>query len=101
MSLRTWADEFYPVDARDLVEQTQDHKELIAHALRKWEGLRKEHLDRHGLYARQLVLHEKAGPHRHKIINASSCTLCLVYGGATATKCSECPLTSVRAIIFL
>ena len=44
MSIESWKAEFYPTPAD---EASKD--QAIAHSLRKWEGLRKENLDRHEL----------------------------------------------------
>lgn len=45
MSIKTWKEEFYPVKPR----KSMTTKEAIEHSLRKWEGLRKSNLKKHGL----------------------------------------------------
>ncbi len=45
MSLESWKKEFYPTRAADV--KTLD--EALTHTERKWEGLRPENLERHGL----------------------------------------------------
>ena len=52
MSLESWKEEFYPVEANVYFgkeNNLQGAIEATEHALRKWKGLTKENLDEHGL----------------------------------------------------
>ena len=93
MSLETWKAEFYPVDAKDVSES-----DALAHSLKKWEGLRKENLERHKCWmdGGVLVDSEQGFWHDEKyalIIASSSCALCNYYQENT---CNGCPLKDVR-----
>lgn len=54
MSIQTWKAEYLPISAVECVEQypLTHHKaglNAAQHSLKKWEGTRKEELDRHGI----------------------------------------------------
>ena len=64
MSLKTWKKEFYPISASRV---RKDAIAAIEHSLRKWRGLTKDQMKRHGvgvsnyLYLRNLSeLHDPA-----------------------------------------
>lgn len=90
MSLETWKDEFYPVPA-DKVEA----KDAVAHSLRKWIGLRKENLERHGVVRRGFMIHDKNYTGKLLPIDDQTCALCVHYEGDDC-KCTACPLQQVR-----
>ena len=56
MSLKTWKKEFYPKEAIDAIKT-----ELMAtkHSLRKWRGLTKANLKKHGLVQTGDFIHKK------------------------------------------
>jgi len=98
MSLKTWKEEFYPIPA-DEVEK----KDALAHSLRKWEGLRKAQLDKHGLVRRRCEIAEDDSffvP--HLAIAAETCALCVLAEKesdvntrvpcASSYYCGKCPL---------
>lgn len=88
MSLETWKAQYYPVDAADVPPA-----EAVAHSLRKWEGLRKENLNKHQCFINgdlgvidldtEEVLH----------IDTGSCALCAHY--EYPRRCPNCPLFNV------
>ena len=78
MSLDTWKAEFYPVPA-DSVAET----DALTHSLRKWEGLRKESLEKHGLRT-------NVGWFR---IDRSTCALCQRH--LKSYTCRTCPIATV------
>ena len=96
MSIESWKAEFYPVPADEVpVDQA------IAHSLRKWEGLRKENLDRHDVIkAGRRLWHDDESPF---YIDGDSCALCHRYlfdGDGDAhdhdVSCDNCPLSIAR-----
>lgn len=95
MSLQTWMDEFYPVEA-DKVPKDQ----AVQHSLTKWIGLRAENMERHGVYMRLGELREKGSGKCDVLdIDATSCALChhhFVSEVMAGKKCKTCPLAQVR-----
>ena len=96
MSLKTWKEEFYPVEA-DSPEAQASARAAIEHSLRKWRGLRPEALLKHdvrleGPYHRQ-VFDDCAD--ESQVISGSSCALCrrLYY------DCYGCPLVKVSGLV--
>lgn len=95
MSLKTWMEEFYPVEASaDMTEI-----EMIDHALLKYKGTTKENLDKHGVkmhihsdYA-GTVLAEKDAIISHVskffVFNIDQCSYCRKY---FCDDCIGCPL---------
>jgi hypothetical protein len=89
MSLETWKAEFYPVEASEVAVGLP----AIEHSLRKWIGLRKENLVRHGLTNVRYCIGESDDKFLN--INSNSCALCTHY---IDQECSECPLVAVRGM---
>ena len=86
MSLETWKEEFYFVDASEVpVEQA------IQHSLRKWIGLRQENLDKHGVSIEGKRIYGEDG---RLFISESSCALCRYYL-EDYSNCRHCPLYTV------
>lgn len=78
MSLISWKKEFYGKPA----SKVKTPKEAILHSIRKWEGLSKKNIAKHGAYM------EPA---------ASSCAMCRIYVNYDKwDSCEECPLYIVR-----
>jgi hypothetical protein len=94
MSIESWKAEFYPVPADEVpVDQA------ITHSLRKWEGLRKENLDRHELTRIRRRITSRSGSEFR--VDGSSCALCHRYlvdgdGDAYDVSCDDCPLSIER-----
>lgn len=87
MSLQTWKDEFYPVDASEVSQE-----EAVAHSLRKWIGLRKENIAKHGVGGElPFSVLDVAGASLP--IDANSCSLCLHYSDS---GCPTCPITRAQ-----
>lgn len=82
MSIETWKQEFYPVPAS---EATSDVHTALDHSIRKWTGLLKKNLKKHGLTASWPRIWEgrKSFP-----ITTDTCALCHLYHDA----CDLCPL---------
>lgn len=99
MSYETWRAEFYPIDAERCPKD-----QAIQHSLRKWEGLRPENLERHGLTLTDL--HSVAENGDTKLgIDSESCALCIHYHLYEYEReveleddeyCLTCPLAIVR-----
>lgn len=96
MSLETWKAEFYPIPA-DKVKK----KDTLEHSLRKWEGLRKENLEKHGVKLSGPMLTGLDGL-GYMLIASESCALCVMAEKeaigemrpprANASYCGKCPL---------
>lgn len=87
MSIETWKKEFYPVSAKEFVDGEVRPSEIVAHSLRKWEGLSAYSLDKHAL--------NKAGAYIYdgcQVIDqgGSSCSLCQAF--YREHSCVGCPL---------
>ena len=63
----------------------------MEHSLRKWEGLRYENLNRHGLEAYSRSINESAETAKYLEIDDGTCALCQMGVG-----CSPCPLYKAR-----
>lgn len=75
MSLKTWKTEFYPLP----VEKTTKATALRA-VIRKWEGLRQESLDKHGVLAGVNTVMEKGTVTELPFpLGSSSCAFCHHY----------------------
>lgn len=81
MSYETWRNEFYPIDAISCPKE-----EALDHSIQKWKGLRKENLERHGVYRVGKNVYESEGIVQLRISNVS-CALCVNHQG-----CDGCPL---------
>lgn len=85
MSLETWKDEFYPVEALAVLK-----KDAVEHSLRKWRGLRAANRAKHG------VVLEACGIVRGDdgaglVIASSTCALCMWYSDSVG-YCRRCPI---------
>ena len=91
MSLKSWRAEFYPEVAGSVPKER-----ALQHSLRKWEGLRRENLEKHG---------GRLGGGNGVVfgnwtlqVNAATCSLCVHHLAAAASvpACESCPLFKVR-----
>jgi hypothetical protein len=97
MSLETWKREFYPIPASK-AKRKDGELVLIEHSLRKWRGLRKKALRKHGLEMNFNVIREKEAVYHALRIDSTTCSLCKVYGGQGSVSegpppCDDCPLS--------
>jgi hypothetical protein len=90
MSLDSWKEEFYPIEA-DKVSK----KNSIEHSILKWTGLRKENLDKHGIVAIMGGYIEELEIRNGLDIDSDSCALCCHY---LSDECKRCPITKSRGI---
>lgn len=86
MSLETWKAEFYPIDASKVPVE-----DAVQHSLRKWRGLTKENLAKHGVKS---CGYRIADDTYGLWINSTSCSLCTHYVN-NSTGCRGCPLVTV------
>lgn len=95
MSLKTWKEEFYPVEAETLKSATD--KECLEHALKKWSGVRKDNLNKHKIaHMRGKV----GGPEENLFLNRDTCALCAKhYTGSTLDPCGKCPLVDCTYVV--
>jgi hypothetical protein len=89
MSLQSWKEEFYPVDANS--EQAREAP--VAHSLLKWEGLTERNLGKHSVRrdARNI-----ADEKEYLFIDSESCALCKVHLHLSSTNCEACPIVRYR-----
>lgn len=92
MSLATWKEEFYPIDAKRKMTSIQ----ATEHSLKKWIGLRDVNLEKHGL-VRDLVGNLSDGINYFHI-DGKSCALCQIYVSQRDT-CVGCPLYTSRGFV--
>lgn len=86
MSGDSWKAEFYPSEAKD-------HPGDIRHSLRKWIGLRKENLERHGLVSEFLDASLQDEDNYEVIpVDDTTCSLCVKY---LNWDCGACPVVAV------
>ncbi len=100
MSIETWKNEFYPVSARQAAGSTL---KALEHSLRKWEGLRKMNLKKHGLISMHCSaeIFEKDSS-AHFNITTTTCALCERFFASPSHRescCKGCPL-SIRKGAF-
>lgn len=88
MSLVTWKEEFYPVDAS---EACQSVVEALKHAVHKWRGALPENLERHHVRLSGSNLREKGASAAESLFGATGCSLCL-YDGNYRKNCTSCAL---------
>lgn len=84
MSLETWKDEYYPVDAGEVRKD-----DALDHSLRKWTGLLPENLARHGAVLEDFgcgVRVTAEGGTDSFRMDGLTCALCATH------ECKECPL---------
>jgi hypothetical protein len=102
MSKESWLEEFYPISAEEMLTangRDASSVEIIAHSLRKWKGLTKENLAKHGIdnsvYHRVLCeVDEDIYNYKPFLdIDADSCSLCQKFINSLGdVNCIECPL---------
>jgi len=97
MSLETWKEEFYPVPADDK-RAKRSHTAAVNHSLKKWRGLTKENLEKHGLQKESTVIIPINGGGCISIVGATCALCCMEYdrtclNNSTSEKfCRQCPL---------
>lgn len=99
MSGASWLKEFYPVSAK---KSAKSNKVALEHALKKWRGLTKANLKRHGLERRNdmfgatLVEHKNGKSKDILEIASDSCALCVRH--MHTNNCHGCPIASRNAL---
>lgn len=94
MSLESWKEEFYPVEASKC-----SREEALNHSLLKWSGLKKENLDKHGLtFLMGDILYGDLRTGQLFQIDASTCALCYHHRCENEDEelCATCPLSIAR-----
>jgi hypothetical protein len=87
MSIKTWVEEFYPQSASSV----DCELDAVKHSIKKWEGLRKEALNRHDVMLSGNVVREVKGEANFHF-DADNCSLCVI----SCKICPKCPLAFVR-----
>ena len=105
MSLKTWKKEFYNVDASKFTNKRQSKNntiKAIEHSLKKWQGLTKKNLDKHGLYKtlyeivdREYYENEDNFGNVNGVLGITddSCALCQIFNiDSLKDGCKNCPI---------
>lgn len=92
MSIETWKRQFYPVEAETAAKQGA--KAATIHSIRKWEGLRPDVLEKHGVSADRSTLADDQGSPGFAI-NGETCALCVAFC-VPGAECVRCPLYKAR-----
>lgn len=89
MSLSTWLAEHLPMSASSV----RNYVDALRHSLRKWTGLRRTVLEKHGLEARKASIVDLQTC-RLLPINSDNCALCHVtfIVDVEGSDCVNCPL---------
>lgn len=108
MSLDTWKEKFYPVDASEFREglfKRFTKIDTIEHSLTKWKGLTDENLKEHGLkhatyyICTDLKVLPKDAKYQSLRINSKTCSLCVRYYNLdkeNSNSCNECPISDFK-----
>lgn len=94
MSVLSWKKEFYPVAANSPAAR----KAPVAHALRKWQGLRTEALAKHGVALANAPFAPALRYSTGRValaIDADTCALCQIFLLKDGL-CKDCPLYILR-----
>lgn len=92
MSLKTWMEEFYPIEAHDVaanpyVPEVEFNIDLVNHSLTKWTGLKPENIKKHNLEYGDYWILEQGTLSPRFYVDSESCALCAAYD-----DCKNCPL---------
>jgi hypothetical protein len=85
MSLQTWKEEFYPIPASECRKE-----DAVKHSLRKWIGLKKENLKKHGLrHLGGSWISEVENNENGIVTSSPSCALCTLFvcGPESGIRC--------------
>ena len=86
MSVKSWREEFLPVDAEDATGSTG---EAIAHSLQKWKGALPENLEKHEVKFENMEIRGSDG---NEHFGSSNCALCVACFDYSEDTCKRCPL---------
>ena len=93
MSMASWCKVFYPETVECVGRWT--NRTALEHSLKKWIGLRSEHLKAHALYlvdaGRHTELHSERPFDEPLDLTGSSCALCEMHD----SDCGLCPIAMV------
>lgn len=91
MSLKTWKKEFYSTPAARVSKRN-----AVEHSIKKWTGLLKSNLKKHGVYVEGLYPPRVTGDDGNTglLVDSGSCALCVHYfkHNQAGTLCGDCPL---------
>lgn len=91
MTIKSWKEENYPIDAKDLRESSD--RECIEHSLKKFEGTKKENLKKHNVILYKGDIYFTNGLTCFSF-NGLTCALCQKYC-LRESSCSNCPLSKI------
>lgn len=91
MSIKTWKDKYYPINATKV--KKKDQLGAIEHSLLKWKGLKPKALEKHGLFGDEdgirAIGSTDCEPENYLDVNGDTCALCHI----TNMSCHTCPIT--------
>ncbi len=93
MSYESWQEEFYPKEASDIADATDE--EVIEHSLQKWKGALPENCERHGVRYMHHEIVDFAITSTKLQFNAASCSLCQKYNDTNCKmtlQFESCPI---------
>lgn len=91
MSIKTWKEEFYPVDAEEF-ENASD-EECIKHALQKWKGALPENCEKHEISYEDHLIFEPRSSDLPFVFNGRNCSLCQKYNDSCRDNDDDfCPI---------
>jgi len=95
MSIESWQEEFYPIDASKM--KGASNVAQIEHCLRKWRGLTPEALEKHELIAHEDGAYDDAS-HLAIGVGVDDCALCQNHHTTVTGEngCRTCPLAIAR-----
>ncbi len=97
MSMKSWKVEFYPISASKC---KKDDISLLKHALKKWRGLTKKNLFKHGLKTEpddHIRVLDTTNPKNVFYVGDSDCSLCRKYLTGQGS-CTHCPIATKAAL---
>lgn len=100
MSMKTWKEKFYPVEAE--VAAKDGVLAAVDHSIKKWEGLTQENLKAHGVRQQLHVITTLGNPManikspNNFSVNGRTCALCVLFATQGKWECDGCPLYEVR-----
>jgi hypothetical protein len=87
MSFDTWIKEFYPIDAADYTNKTDE--ECLKHSIQKWKGALPENCEKHDVRYRQHALFGVVtGENLH--FDGRNCALCKKYSDIAPDDDCDC-----------
>lgn len=101
MSLETWKQEFYDVDAQDVAAE-RDMLKCLEHSIKKWNGLTEDNLEKHECFIDTIDgTAAVSDGWDYLYLDSESCSLCILSTRISIEQeiyddCSPCPLKNCQ-----